>query len=54
VKLRQKFVPGDTLIFRLEMMTEIRRGISNMKGYGFVGDKLVCEAEFMAQIIKNK
>ena len=54
VKFRQKVVPGDTLIFRLEMLTEIRRGISMMKGYCFVGDKLVCEAEFMAQIIKNK
>ena len=54
VKFRQKVVPGDTLLFRLEMLTDIRRGISNMKGYCFVGEKLVCEAEFMAQIIKNK
>lgn len=54
VKFRQKVVPGDTLIFRLEFMSEIRRGIANMKGYCFVGEKLVCEAEFMAQIIKNK
>ena len=53
-KFRRKVVPGDTLIFRLELLSEIRRGISNMKGYCFVGDKLVCEAEFMAQIIKNK
>ncbi|GHV20822.1 bifunctional enzyme LpxC/FabZ [Bacteroidia bacterium] len=54
VKFRQKVVPGDTLIFKLEMLTEIRRGIANMKGYVFVGEKVVCEAEFMAQIIKNK
>jgi UDP-3-O-[3-hydroxymyristoyl] N-acetylglucosamine deacetylase/3-hydroxyacyl-[acyl-carrier-protein] dehydratase len=54
VKFRQKVVPGDTLILRLEMITPIRRGISTMKGYVFVGEKLVCEAEFMAQIIKNK
>ncbi|MCL1938644.1 MAG: bifunctional UDP-3-O-[3-hydroxymyristoyl] N-acetylglucosamine deacetylase/3-hydroxyacyl-ACP dehydratase [Candidatus Azobacteroides sp.] len=54
VKFRQKVVPGDTLIFRLELTMEIRRGIANMKGYCFVGEKLVCEAEFMAQIIKNK
>jgi UDP-3-O-[3-hydroxymyristoyl] N-acetylglucosamine deacetylase/3-hydroxyacyl-[acyl-carrier-protein] dehydratase len=54
VKFRQKVVPGDTLLLRLEMTTEVRRGISNMKGYCFVGEKLVCEAEFMAQIIKNK
>jgi len=54
VKFRQKVVPGDTLIFRLDLMTEIRRGIVSMKGYAFVGDKIVTEAEFMAQIIKNK
>ena len=54
VKFRQKVVPGDTLIFRLELLDEIRRGISMMKGHCFVGEKLVCEAEFMAQIVKNK
>ncbi|HEY5499764.1 MAG TPA: bifunctional UDP-3-O-[3-hydroxymyristoyl] N-acetylglucosamine deacetylase/3-hydroxyacyl-ACP dehydratase [Bacteroidales bacterium] len=54
VKFRHKVVPGDTLIFRLDLMSEIRRGIVSMKGYAFVGDKIVTEAEFMAQIIKNK
>lgn len=54
VKFRQKVVPGDTLVLRLEMTSPIRRGISTMKGYAFVGEKLVSEAEFMAQIIKNK
>jgi UDP-3-O-[3-hydroxymyristoyl] N-acetylglucosamine deacetylase/3-hydroxyacyl-[acyl-carrier-protein] dehydratase len=54
VKFRQKVVPGDTLIFRVEMLTPIRRGIATMKGYVFVGEKVTCEAEFMAQIIKNK
>ena len=54
VKFRQKVVPGDTLILRLELLAPIRRGISTMKGYVFVGDKLVSEAEFMAQIAKNK
>ncbi len=54
VKFRQKIVPGDTLILRLELVAPIRRGISTMKGYVFVGDKLASEAEFMAQIIKNK
>lgn len=54
VKFRQKVVPGDTLILRLELLAPTRRGISTMKGYVFVGDKLVSEAEFMAQIIKNK
>lgn len=54
VKFRQKVVPGDTLIFRVELLSPIRRGISSMKGYVFVGEKIVCEAEFMAQIVKNK
>lgn len=54
VKFRQKVVPGDTIIFRIHMMTEMRRGCAQMKGYAFVGDKIVTEAEFMAQIIKNK
>ena len=54
VKFRQKVVPGDTLIFRLEFMSEIRRGCALMKGLAFVDEKVVCEAEFMAQIIKNK
>ena len=53
VKFRHKVVPGDTLIFKLKMMTEIRRGIANMRGLAFVGNRLVCEAEFMAQITKN-
>ncbi len=54
VKFRQKVVPGDTLVLRLELLSPILRGICTMKGYVFVGDKLVSEAEFMAQIIKNK
>ena len=54
VKFRQKVVPGDTLVFRVDLLAPIRRGISTMKGYIFVGEKVVCEAEFMAQIIKNK
>ncbi|KAA6333855.1 UDP-3-O-acyl-N-acetylglucosamine deacetylase [termite gut metagenome] len=54
VKFRQKVVPGDTLIFRVELLTPIRHGIATMKGYAFVGEKLVCEAEFMAQVVKNK
>ena len=54
VKFRQKVVPGDTLIFHLSLVGEIRRGCAYMKGYAFVGEKIVTEAEFMAQIIKNK
>ena len=54
VKFRQKVIPGDTLIFHVSFLTELRRGCAMMKGRAFVGEKLVCEAEFMAQIIKNK
>lgn len=54
VKFRQKVVPGDTLIFHVSFMTELRRGMAVMKGRAFVGDKIVTECEFMAQIIKNK
>ena len=54
VKFRQKVVPGDTLVFHISYMSPIRRGCAVMKGYAFVGEKIVSEAEFMAQIIKNK
>lgn len=54
VKFRQKVVPGDTLIFHVSFMTPMRRGMAVMKGRAFVGEKVVCECEFMAQIVKNK
>ncbi len=54
VKFRQKVVPGDTLIFKVELLAPIRHGISSMKGFVFVGEKIVSEASFTAQIVKNK
>ena len=54
VKFRQKVVPGDTLVFKVELLAPLRHGISTMKGYMFVGDQLVSEATFTAQIVKNK
>lgn len=54
VKFRQKVVPGDTLLFKVELLRPVRHGISSMKGYIFVGDKVVSEATFTASIIKNK
>ena len=54
VKFRQKVVPGDTLVFKVELLAPLRHGISTMKGYMFVGDTLVSEATFTAQIVKNK
>lgn len=53
VKFRKKVVPGDTLIFKLTLTSPIRRGIANMKGITYVGDKIVAEGEFMAQIVKQ-
>jgi UDP-3-O-[3-hydroxymyristoyl] N-acetylglucosamine deacetylase/3-hydroxyacyl-[acyl-carrier-protein] dehydratase len=54
VKFRQKVVPGDTLIFKVELLAPVRHGVSTMHGYVFVGEKVVCEATFTAQIVKNK
>ncbi len=54
VKFKQKVVPGDTLVFKLEQTSPTKRGIMNMFGQGFVGDKLVVEGELIAQVAKNK
>ena len=54
VKFRKKVVPGDTLIFKVKLLAPVRRGISSMRGLIFVGDNVVAEAEFTAQIVKNK
>ena len=54
VKFRQKVVPGDTLLFKVELLHPVRHGVSSMKGYVFVGDHIVSEATFTAQIVKNK
>ena len=54
VKFKQKVVPGDTLIFKCELITPIRRGICHMQGYAYTNGKLCAEAELMAQISKVK
>lgn len=54
VKFRRKVVPGDTLIFKVKMLGPLRRGIATMAGLVFVGDTVAAEAEFTAQIVKNK
>ncbi|QOR74886.1 bifunctional UDP-3-O-[3-hydroxymyristoyl] N-acetylglucosamine deacetylase/3-hydroxyacyl-ACP dehydratase [Cruoricaptor ignavus] len=54
VKFKKKVVPGDTVVFRIELLEPIRRGIVQMHGEGFVGENLVVEAVLMAQVIKNK
>ncbi len=53
VKFRNKVVPGDTLFFKLNLISPIRRGICHMRGIAYVGNKIVMEAEMMAQITKK-
>jgi UDP-3-O-[3-hydroxymyristoyl] N-acetylglucosamine deacetylase/3-hydroxyacyl-[acyl-carrier-protein] dehydratase len=53
-RFKNQVVPGDTVIFTCELLEPIRRGIARMKGVGMVGDKVVSEAELMAQIVKVK
>lgn len=50
----KKVVPGDTLVFKVEQTSPMRHSLAIMKGYVFVGEKLVAEAQFTGQIIKNK
>ena len=54
VKFKNPVHPGDTLIFKLELMTPIRRGICHMKGYTFANGKITTEGELMAQIVRKE
>jgi len=54
VKFRRMVMPGDTIVFKLELLSPIRRGLCHMKGFAFVGDDQVMEAEMMAQISKRE
>ncbi|MBQ3690391.1 MAG: bifunctional UDP-3-O-[Bacteroidales bacterium] len=54
VKFKSKAVPGDVLVFRLEMTEPIRRGVVTMKGQTFVNGQVISEGEFMALVTKNK
>lgn len=53
-RFKSKVVPGDTIIYICDLIAPIRRGIATMKGIGMVGDRVVVEAELMAQIVKVK
>ena len=52
VKFRKKVVPGDTLVFKVILTSPIRRGIAEMRGLCYVGDSIVAEGDYMAQIVK--
>ncbi|MBK9177001.1 MAG: bifunctional UDP-3-O-[3-hydroxymyristoyl] N-acetylglucosamine deacetylase/3-hydroxyacyl-ACP dehydratase [Flavobacteriales bacterium] len=54
IRYRRKVIPGDTLVFRLELITPIRRGIVHMRGVGYVSGQPAVEAEMMAQIVRDK
>ena len=54
ITFHKKVVPGDTLVFKVEQVAPLRHSLSVMKGYVFVGEKLVAEALFTGQITKNK
>ncbi|WP_108425622.1 bifunctional UDP-3-O-[3-hydroxymyristoyl] N-acetylglucosamine deacetylase/3-hydroxyacyl-ACP dehydratase [Flagellimonas amoyensis] len=54
VKFKQQVVPGDTLIFKCDLISPIRRGICHMQAYAYANGRLVSEAELMAQIVKTK
>jgi UDP-3-O-[3-hydroxymyristoyl] N-acetylglucosamine deacetylase/3-hydroxyacyl-[acyl-carrier-protein] dehydratase len=54
LKFKQKVVPGDTIILKMELTEPLRRGIVTMYGQAFVGNNLVVEGEMTAQVIKNK
>ncbi|MGB3773836.1 MAG: bifunctional UDP-3-O-[3-hydroxymyristoyl] N-acetylglucosamine deacetylase/3-hydroxyacyl-ACP dehydratase [Leeuwenhoekiella sp.] len=54
VRFKQQVLPGDTLIFKLSLLSPIRRGICHMQGYAYVNGKVASEAELMAQIVKVK
>jgi UDP-3-O-[3-hydroxymyristoyl] N-acetylglucosamine deacetylase / 3-hydroxyacyl-[acyl-carrier-protein] dehydratase len=54
VKFKHKVLPGDTLVFKCDLISPIRRGICHMQAYAFANGKLVAEAELMAQIAKKQ
>ena len=54
VRFKQKVMPGDTVLFKLQLASPIRRGLVHMTGKAYVGDKLVSEAEMLAQIIRDR
>jgi UDP-3-O-[3-hydroxymyristoyl] N-acetylglucosamine deacetylase/3-hydroxyacyl-[acyl-carrier-protein] dehydratase len=53
VKFKHPVVPGDTLVFKLDLISPIRRGLCHMQAYAYANGKLVSEAELMAQSIKR-
>ncbi|ASZ14853.1 bifunctional UDP-3-O-[3-hydroxymyristoyl] N-acetylglucosamine deacetylase/3-hydroxyacyl-ACP dehydratase [Chitinophaga pendula] len=53
-KFKQKVLPGDTMILKMDLLSPIRRGIVEMRGTVFIGNKIATEADLVAQIIKTR
>lgn len=53
-KFKQKVVPGDTMLLKMELASPIRRGICEMKGTVYVAGKVATEADLVAQVVKSK
>ena len=53
-RFKSKVIPGDTLIMKLELLSPIRRGICEMHGKIYVGNKIVTEADLVAQIVRKQ
>ena len=53
-KFKKKVIPGDTIVFRLNLISPIRRGLCHMHGKGFVNGEVVVEADLLAQIAKKQ
>jgi UDP-3-O-[3-hydroxymyristoyl] N-acetylglucosamine deacetylase/3-hydroxyacyl-[acyl-carrier-protein] dehydratase len=52
-KFKQKVVPGDTMILKMELISPIRRGICEMHGTVYIGNKIATEADLVAQLVKR-
>jgi UDP-3-O-[3-hydroxymyristoyl] N-acetylglucosamine deacetylase / 3-hydroxyacyl-[acyl-carrier-protein] dehydratase len=52
-KFKHKVVPGDTMIMKMELMSPVRRGICEMHGTVYVGNKIATEADLVAQLVKR-
>ena len=53
-RFRQKVTPGDTVIFRVEALSPVRHGFARVRGVGYIGDQIVCEAEVVAKVVANQ
>jgi UDP-3-O-[3-hydroxymyristoyl] N-acetylglucosamine deacetylase/3-hydroxyacyl-[acyl-carrier-protein] dehydratase len=54
VKFKQKVIPGDTVVFKLKLVSPIRRGLVHMSGTAYVNGKEVSEATMLAQVVRDK